>query len=180
MTEPATAETDEVTIVPYAERYAADVRRLFIAINRAMAPDILRGAFESYIERSVVEEIEQIEEYYSRAGGMFRLALQGNALRGMYGLEPHDASRIELRRMYVAADFQRRGLASLMLQDAEEQDYERGFRVLILSTSELQQAALGLYRSAGFTLIRVEIAETTSHKTIGGGIRRFHFEKPIG
>jgi putative acetyltransferase len=48
---------------------------------------------------------------------------------------------------------------------------------LELSTSELQPAALALYRDAGYRLVREEIAEQASNKTLGGGIRRFYFAK---
>lgn len=167
-------------IVPFSAQYAEDVRVLFIAINRALAPADRHDTFEAYIARSLEEEIDRIDDYYARAGGLFRLAVAGDALRGMYGLEPQDAAHIELRRMYVAPDFQRRGLARQMLLDAERQAASRGYEKLVLSTFELQQAALGLYSSAGFDLVREEIAETASNKTVGGGIRRFHFEKRLG
>ncbi|NDW05060.1 GNAT family N-acetyltransferase [Jiella pacifica] len=171
---------EAAAIVPFSAQYAGDVRALFVAINRMLAPADRRQTFEAYIARSLEEEIGRIEDYYARAGGLFRLAVAGGTLRGMYGLEPQDAARIELRRMYVAPDFQRRGLARQMLLDAERQSASRGYEKLVLSTSELQQAALGLYSSAGFDLVREEIAETASNKTIGGGIRRFHFEKRLG
>ncbi|MBP0614652.1 GNAT family N-acetyltransferase [Jiella sp. KSK16Y-1] len=144
-----------------------------------MAPADRRETFERYIAMSLDEEIDRIEAYYAEAGGWFRLAVEGGMLRGMYGLEPQDDARIELRRMYVAPDFQRRGLARKMLLDAERHARAKGYRWLVLSTSELQQAALALYRSTGFDLTREETAETASNKTIGGGIRRFHFEKPL-
>ena len=50
---------------------------------------------------------------------------------------------------------------------------------LDLSTSELQDAALSLYRSVGYRLVREEVAATTSNKTVGAGIRRFYFEKTL-
>ena len=48
---------------------------------------------------------------------------------------------------------------------------------MILSTAELQGEALGLYRGAGYRLVREEIAAASTNKTVGGGIRRYHFEK---
>jgi putative acetyltransferase len=46
-----------------------------------------------------------------------------------------------------------------------------------LSTSELQGDALSLYRSSGYQLVREEVAIAASNKTLGGGIRRYHFTK---
>ena len=48
-----------------------------------------------------------------------------------------------------------------------------------LSTSELQPGALALYRNGGYEQTREELAATSSNKTIGGGIRRFHFTKRL-
>lgn len=48
-----------------------------------------------------------------------------------------------------------------------------------LSTSELQQDALALYRNAGYQAVREEIADAASNKTLGGGIRRYHFIKRL-
>jgi hypothetical protein len=50
---------------------------------------------------------------------------------------------------------------------------------LELSTSELQGAALSLYRSAGYRLVREASATAMSNKTVGAGIRRFYFEKTL-
>ncbi|MCB8838232.1 GNAT family N-acetyltransferase [Aurantimonas sp. VKM B-3413] len=169
-----------VQIVPFDETYAGAVRDLFVTVNRALAPPDRRAAFEDYIARSIAAEIGRIADYYRERHGSFRLAIEGDRLRGMYGLEATGPGRMELRRMYVAPDFQRRGLARRMLADAEAVCRATGSTVLELSTSELQQPALALYRGAGFDLLREEIAETGSNKTIGGGIRRFHFEKRLG
>jgi len=48
-----------------------------------------------------------------------------------------------------------------------------------LSTSELQYAALALYRQAGYLLLREEVAEMESNKTVGGAIRRYYFAKTL-
>ena len=64
-----------------------------------------------------------------------------------------------------------------MLQYAESESRRRGARKLELSTSELQEAALALYRGAGYALTREETAADSSNKTVGAGIRRYYFEK---
>jgi hypothetical protein len=48
---------------------------------------------------------------------------------------------------------------------------------LELSTAEIQQAALALYRNAGYRLVREETVEALSNKTVGSGIRRYYLEK---
>ena len=53
----------EVTIRPFAEHDAAQVRELFITVNRLLSPPHLRDAFEAYIERALKEEIDRIPAY---------------------------------------------------------------------------------------------------------------------
>ena len=108
-----------VRIVPFTEAHAGAVRDLFVTVNRALAPPDRREAFEAYIARSIAEEIGRIADYYRERHGCFRLAVEDDRLRGMCGLETTGPGRMELRRMYVAPDFQRRGLARHMLADAE-------------------------------------------------------------
>jgi hypothetical protein len=38
---------------------------------------------------------------------------------------------------------------------------------------------LALYQNAGYELVREEIATDASNKTLGGGIRRYHFTKAV-
>ena len=80
--------------------------------------------------------------------------------------------------MYVDAAYRRRGLARMMLEYAEQACRDAGTRVLTLSTSELQQAALAFYRASGYRLLREETGAAQSNKTVGN-IRRYHFEKEL-
>ena len=163
----------------YAESDRAAVRALFMAVNRELAPPDLRDAFESYIKRSLEEEIDRLSDYYAQKQGAFFVAYDGERLAGMFGLEGLGTRAAELRRMYVDPAYRRHGLARMMLQRAEEICREAGTFVLTLSTSELQQAALAFYRNAGYRLVREETAAAQSNKTVGGDIRRYYFEKDL-
>lgn len=164
-------------IRPFGQQDAAQVRELFITVNHALAPPHLQAAFEHYIERSLAEEIDHIPAYYTQRDGGFWVAVRGHDVVGMFGLEPGSPGAQELRRMYVAPAARRGGIASLMLRFAEDECRRRNVQRLELSTSELQPAAVALYKQAGFQLLREVIANDASHKTIGGGIRRYYFEK---
>ena len=96
---------------------------------------------------------------------------------GLETAEPGDA--MELRRMYVEPELRRQGIARTMLAFAENECRRLGMKRLELSTSELQDAALCLYRASGYRLDREELAASVSHKTVGGGIRRFYFSKTL-
>ena len=43
-------QSPEITIRPFAERDASEVRELFIAVNQLLSPPDLREAFEAYIK----------------------------------------------------------------------------------------------------------------------------------
>lgn len=173
------AAASAIAIRPFTGGDARAVRDLFIAANRLLAPPQLRDSFESYILRSLKEEIGRIPGYYGERGGGFWVAAWDRALVGMFGLEQAGPAAMELRRMYVAPGARRRGVARLMLQRAEIECRRRGARELVLSTSELQQDALAPYRGSGFRMLREEIAESASNKTVGGGLRRYHFSKGL-
>jgi len=169
----------EVTIRPFAEHDAAQVRELFITVNRLLSPPDLRDAFEAYIERALREEIDRIPAYYAERDGGFWVAVKGDKVVGTFGLERASNDAMELRRMYVDHLARRQGIARQMLQWAEDECRRRNVAWLELSTAEIQQAALALYRNAGYRLVREETAETLSNKTVGSGIRRYYLEKML-
>jgi putative acetyltransferase len=169
--------TSGTVVRPFSEQHAQAVRDLFIAVNRLLAPPHMRKTFEAYITRSLTEEIDRIVPYYGERDGGFWVALKGNQVVGMFGLERTATDAMELRRMYVDPSMQRRGLARQMLQYAEAECRRRGIRRLELSTSELQEAAVALYYGAGYALVREATATDSSNKTVGAGIRRYYFEK---
>jgi putative acetyltransferase len=170
---------EAIDIRPYSAADAIEVRSLFIRVNRRLAPPHLAEAFERYIERSLAEEIDRIPAYYGARRGAFFVARLGAPLVGMFGLEAADAGAMELRRMYVDPDARRRSIARTMLAFAENEARRAGAREIVLSTSEIQKEARALYRAASYRHVREEIAADASNKTIGGGIRRFHFSKPL-
>ncbi len=158
---------------------AVAVRELFIRVNRLLAPPDMKDAFERYIARSLIEEIDRVSDYYGERSGGFWVAVDGQKVVGMFGLEPSGEAAMELRRMYVDPDLRRRGIARSMLHFAEQECRKRNRPRMDLSTSELQRDALSLYRSAGFDLVREEVAVTASNKILGGGLRRYYLTKVL-
>jgi len=169
----------EVTIRPFAEQDAAQVRELFITVNRLLSPPHLRDAFEAYIERALAEEIDRITAYYGERDGGFWVAVKGDKVVGTFGLERASDDAMELRRMYVDHSARRQGIARRMLQFAEDECRSRNVSRLQLSTAEIQQAALALYKKAGHRLVAEETVEAVSDKTVGSGILRYYLEKTL-
>lgn len=161
----------------FADSDAPAVRDLFIRINRHLAPGPMAEAFEAYIARSLEEEIDRIPEYYGERSGLFFVADAAAKIVGMYGLESACLDAMELRRMYVDPSSRGQGIGRFLLAHAEEKVRELSKARMILSTSELQTAALSLYRSSGYIQVKDEVSKGQSNKKMGGGLRRFHFEK---
>jgi GNAT superfamily N-acetyltransferase len=170
---------EEVTMRPFTERDAAQVRQLFITVNRLLSPPDLGDAFEAYIERALTEEIDRIPAYYGERDGGFWVAVKRDKVVGTFGLERASDDAMELRRMYVDPSARRRGIARRMLRLAEDECRRRNVSRLQLSTAEIQQAALALYRNAGYRLVREETVEGLSNKTVGSGILRYYLEKTL-
>jgi putative acetyltransferase len=153
---------------------------LFIRTNRELAPDHMREQFEEYIATVIDGELKQLSDIFSAARcNAFWVVEADNQIVGMFGIEACDAERTELRRMYLDKSYRGRGIAQRMLACAEARARELKFVTMLLSTAEVQNAAIAFYRKSGYRLVRTELAYTMSSRTVGGGLTRFHFEKEL-
>ena len=169
-----------VTIRAYEDIDHEATVALFTRINRELAPPLLRERFEGYISTSVSGELSQLREVFSPTkSNAFWVVEIDRQIVGMFGIESRNEDSTELRRMYLDRSFRGRGIAQRMLQRAEAQARELGFSTMFLSTAEIQEAALAFYRKCGYQLVRTEHADAMSTKTVGGGIKHFHFEKVL-
>ena len=66
------------------------------------------------------------------------------------GICRFDETRAELKRMYVVPPARGRGYGRRVLEELEAAARRLGYAGVVLETGELQTAALGLYRSAGY------------------------------
>ena len=64
-----------------------------------------------------------------------------------------DGDAVEIKRMYVATEHRRRGLARRVLEELEQKARGRGYRHAVLETGVKQTAAIDLYKSSGYALI---------------------------
>jgi ribosomal protein S18 acetylase RimI-like enzyme len=144
-----------------------------------LAPPALGAPFQSYIEHAIQEELGKVEEYYfGREGQSFWIAGEERVL-GMVGVEKSADDAGELRRMAVEKAHRRKGIGRELLATAEAFCRECGYRRVVLSTSELQVAAMRLYETSGYRLVREETAAQASHKSVGAGLTRYHYEKAL-
>jgi GNAT superfamily N-acetyltransferase len=169
-----------ITIRAYEKSDYEAVVALFTRINRELAPPDMRERFEDYIATSINGELSYLRDIFSESKrNAFWVVEMDAQIIGMFGIERRSEDSTELRRMYLDRAYRGRGIAQRMLQCAEARARVLGFSKLILSTAEVQEAALAFYRKRGYQLVRTELADTMSTKTVGGGITRFHLEKTL-
>jgi GNAT superfamily N-acetyltransferase len=89
---------------------------------------------------------------------------------GGYVLGGPALDAVEMVRLRVHPDVQRRGYGSAVIEALEQRAAEYGYRVLRADTTELQQPALRLYRRFGWTEVRREQI---------GGIVNIYLEKAL-
>lgn len=154
------------------------VAALWTRINRELAPPDMRALFERYIEIAISGELRQLQDVFSGAKrNAFWVVEDDKEIVGTFGIESRSKDSTELRRMYLDQSHRSRGIAQRMLQCAEARAREFGFSKMILSTAEVQKAAIAFYGKNGYQLVSTEVAGTMSTKTVGAGLTRFHFEK---
>lgn len=152
---------------------------LFREFMWELAPPHLGAEFQSYAEHAIREELGRVEEYYFGREGQGFWVAEDSRVVGMVGIEKHADDAGELRRMAVDKNHRRHGIGRELLASAEAFCRDTGYRTIVLSTSELQVAAMRLYESSGYRLVREEMAAATSHKAVGG-LTRYHYEKALG
>ena len=108
-------------------------------------------------------------EYVARYGGPDATPIDAEAfvppsgtfLLGLIDGEPvacgayrrHEDEVAEIKRMYVRADWRRRGIARELLAELENRAAKAGYLRAVLETGTEQPEALALYPSAGWTSI---------------------------
>ena len=85
--------------------------------------------------------------------GVFLVVRDDDRAVACGGIARFDETRGELKRMYVLPDARGRGLGRRVLVELEAAARRLGYRALVLETGDRQEAALGLYISAGFEQI---------------------------
>ena len=175
---PPGGQAVDVKIRRYLPSDQGAVVGLFREFMWELAPPALGESFQAYIERAIREELGRIEEYYFGREGQGFWVADENRVVGMVGVEKHADAAAELRRMAVGRDLRRQGIGRELLAHAEAFCRDAGYRRVVLSTSELQVAAMRLYESSGYRLLREEPAAPASHKAVGG-LTRYHYEKAL-
>jgi GNAT superfamily N-acetyltransferase len=83
--------------------------------------------------------------------GAFGLGYNGDTPAAMGGWRLGEDGRSELKRMYVPDEYRGRGYSRAVLLWLEDFALSAGAKEVVLETNQLHPAAVGVYRSSGYT-----------------------------
>jgi ribosomal protein S18 acetylase RimI-like enzyme len=115
-----------------------------------------RSRYEAYIPREELgKELSRYPaEAFTPPNGAFVLLLRGEqAIAGGAFMRHADPGTAEFKRIWTDAGHRRQGLARRVLSELEAQAVRQGYTRVYLGTGPRQPEAVGLYESAGYTLL---------------------------
>ena len=144
------AMPDTSVVVTFRAYRLADydaVAALWTRINRELAPIGMEQLMEQYIATSIDGELKQLADVFSEARrNAFWVVERADSIVGCFGIESRDVTDTELRRMYLDKRYRGSDIAQRMLDCAEAQARALGFTKMILSSAQIQEAAVNFYR----------------------------------
>ena len=119
------------------------VRTLFLEYAASLGFDLSFQDFD--------REVASLPGDYAPPRGVLLLAADGVTPAGCVGLRPWgDADTCEMKRLYVRSSMRGKGVGSMLVTRLLDEARTRGYRRMRLDTVPGMDAAIGLYRAAGF------------------------------
>lgn len=121
---------------------------------------LMRSAFAPYIHRLGREIAADAYGWFAEAiaQGDIYIALDGSEIVGAIATRRRDAD-MELALIGVSPTRQKRGIASFMIGKVAEIARSRELRTLSLTTAEMMEDRIRLYRRHGFEIVRRGLPE---------------------
>ena len=117
------------------------------------------------------QDLDDINVVYLSSGGGFWVVECDGRVAGYGAVLRVDDGTARLRRFRVHPQWRRRGLATLLLQTAEDFCRAHDYRRITLDTTEQQQAAQALYRKHGYV--------STGERALTPELREIEFAKEL-
>jgi putative acetyltransferase len=141
---------EAITIRPLT---AADV-----PAAKAMMLTVAAGIFApehpaaTFVNRhsAAMSDVDDFRAQYSPPGGWFLVVMDGETLIGTGAIRRIDESTAELRRMWLLPAYHGRGIGYRLIQELFAFARAAGYRLVRLSTSAVQERAIGFYTRLGF------------------------------
>jgi ribosomal protein S18 acetylase RimI-like enzyme len=122
--------------------------------------DTVLALFRAYIDglgidlsfQGVDEELASLPGKYARPAGLVLLARdETGAAIGTVAYRPFAPGTCEMKRLYVAPQWRKRGAGWLLCDRLLAEARTAGYRRMLLDTGDWLTPALALYRALGFT-----------------------------
>ena len=116
---------------------------------------------QRYVDHSLQDDLADIPGRYQSGprSNFWVVEYSGPpaAVVGMVGVQPREREdEAELRRMSVSSTVRRQGIGRLLLETVESFCREHGYRRIFLSTVDILQPALAMYRRSGYVMVKEE------------------------
>ena len=153
----------EIQIKKFLKKYQKQVEVMVFEGLIDTAKDqnqIVKEAIKNYLDRSLNEDLGDIEKNYMN-DGIFLVALDmgTNKVVGSLGAEYIDGSEYRLKRLSVKITHRGKGIAKNLLKNIESWVLESNGSSLILGTSEIQKNAFKFWTSNGFDVEKTNLSE---------------------
>tara|TARA_Y100000996_G_scaffold277491_1_gene218777 strand:- start:386 stop:892 length:507 start_codon:yes stop_codon:yes gene_type:complete len=153
----------EIQIKKFLKKYQKQVEVMVFEGLIDTAKDqnqIVKEAIKNYLDRSLNEDLGDIEKNYMNDGIFFvALDMSTNRVVGSLGAEYIDGSEYRLKRLSVKISHRSKGIAKNLLKNIESWVLESKGSSLILGTSEIQKNAFKFWTSNGFDVEKTNLSE---------------------
>lgn len=136
-------------------RAVADLIRGFVAWLQERYGELSEGIDHYFEGEALEEELQNLpgKEYSHPDGVMLILRSDGEAA-GCVCLQRISADACEMKRMFVSSQFHGKGFGKLMGEALIQHARDLGYKAMRLETGFMQEEAIALYKSLGFTEIQ--------------------------
>lgn len=145
----------------------AQVQELFASGLMEFAGEI-ESEVRRYVDHSLQDDMADITGHYlSHPRSNFWVADSYGLVVGIVGIQPREAEEeAELRRMSVSSAVRRQGLGQRLLATTEDFCREQGYSRICLSSVDMLQPALKMYRRFGYRTVKEEPYGDPPHRPI--------------
>ncbi len=144
---------DNVTIVPFDNRYSAQFKRLNLEWLEKY----------SLLEPADLKYLDNPREHIIDQGGRILIALANGAVVGTCAIIKEQENTAEFAKLAVSPSARGKGIGRLLTTESIKQIKEMGFRKIIIVSNKKLNAAVKLYESLGF--IHVPVPKDIVYKT---------------
>lgn len=131
----------EILLAGSPDEYATG-KQLFLEYAQSLDFNLCFQGFE--------QELADIEAQYGAPAGCLLLVQNGDTAIGCAGVRRWQEGIAELKRMYLRPAARGSGMGKHLLDHAIEQARRLGYQSIRLDTLPTMEAAIALYRNAGF------------------------------